>query len=152
MPLIGGAEARAPEAITAFLNLSCVTSPEDVVTETVLSSTKLPWPKKTSMPKSEKRSAESAGLISARFCRIRSIAFAKSTAAPSGTSTPNCAALRTVAATRAAPMTPLEGTQPTLRQSPPISSRSINATRAPSPAAPAAVTKPAVPAPMTTRW
>src|SRR5262249_42503039 len=45
----------------------------------------------------------------------------------------------------------LDGTQPTLRQSPPRSSRSTSATLAPSPAAPAAVTSPAVPAPITTR-
>ena len=38
--------------------------------------------------------------------------------------------------TRAALMRPFDGTQPTLRQSPPISSRSIRATLAPSPAAP----------------
>ena len=44
-----------------------------------------------------------------------------------------------------------DGTQPTFRQSPPISARSTIATRAPRPAAPAAVTSPAVPAPNTTR-
>ena len=54
-------------------------------------------------------------------------------------------------AARAALMMPLEGTQPTFRQSPPISSRSTRATLAPRPAAPAAATKPAVPAPITTR-
>jgi hypothetical protein len=37
-------------------------------------------------------------------------------------------------------------------QSPPIRSRSIRATFPPSPAAPAAVTSPTVPAPMTTKW
>ena len=40
-------------------------------------------------------------------------------------------------------MIALEGTQPTLRQSPPIRWRSTSATRAPSPAAMAAVTSPA---------
>src|SRR3990172_5907742 len=44
-----------------------------------------------------------------------------------------------------------EGTHPTLRQSPPRRCRSTMATLAPSPAAPAAVTSPAVPAPRTTR-
>jgi hypothetical protein len=48
-------------------------------------------------------------------------------------------------------MSALDGTHPTFRQSPPIRSRSISATRAPSVAAPTALTRPAVPAPMTTR-
>src|SRR4030095_9389104 len=48
-------------------------------------------------------------------------------------------------------MRPLDGTQPTLRQSPPNRFRSTSATLAPSPAAPAALTNPAVPPPMTTR-
>src|SRR6476660_9973237 len=47
-------------------------------------------------------------------------------------------------------MSALLGTQPKFKQSPPILLRSISATRPPSPAVPAAVTKPAVPAPMTT--
>ena len=49
-------------------------------------------------------------------------------------------------------MIPFDGTQPTFRQSPPIRWRSISATLAPSPAAPLADTRPAVPAPITTRW
>src|SRR5262245_51647172 len=76
---------------------------------------------------------------------------AKSTRTPGGTCIPNCAASRTWAAARAARISALDGTQPTLRQSPPRSSRSTSATLAPSPAAPAAVTSPAVPAPITTR-
>src|SRR5262249_9055725 len=60
-------------------------------------------------------------------------------------------ASQTWTAARAARISALDGTQPTLRQSPPRSSRSIRATLAPSPAAPAAVTSPAVPAPITTR-
>ena len=47
-------------------------------------------------------------------------------------------------------MTLFDGTQPTFRQSPPRRLRSTSATFAPSPAAPAALTKPAVPPPMTT--
>ena len=50
---------------------------------------------------------------------------------------------------RAEEMSALLGTQPKLRQSPPIKLRSISATRPPSPAVPAAVTRPAVPAPIT---
>ena len=48
-------------------------------------------------------------------------------------------------------MMALEGTQPTFRQSPPRRFDSIRATRAPTPAAPAAVTNPPAPAPITTR-
>jgi hypothetical protein len=84
--------------------------------------------------------------------RIRSITAGKSTRMPSGTSIPNRLALRIAAAMRPALMIPFEGTQPTFRQSPPIRLRSTRATFAPNPAAPAAVTSPAVPAPMTTRW
>ena len=45
----------------------------------------------------------------------------------------------------------LDGTQPTFKQSPPMRCRSTSATFAPRPAAPAAATSPAVPAPTTTR-
>src|SRR5215471_6466751 len=75
----------------------------------------------------------------------------KSTCTPGGMWIPNCAASRTWAAARATRISALDGTQPTLRQSPPRRSRSTRATLAPSPAAPAAVTSPAVPAPITTR-
>src|SRR5207244_12041140 len=60
-------------------------------------------------------------------------------------------ASRTGAQAREARMRAFEGTHPTLRQSPPSRCFSTRATRAPSPAAPAAVTRPAVPAPITTR-
>ena len=60
-------------------------------------------------------------------------------------------ASRTWAATRAEAMSALDGTHPTFRQSPPSNPRSTRATFAPSPAAPAAVTSPAVPPPITTR-
>ena len=62
----------------------------------------------------------------------------------SGESDTSCAAL-------AQRMRALEGTQPTLRQSPPIRCSSTIATLAPTPAAPAAVTNPPAPAPITTR-
>src|SRR5712692_3075250 len=64
---------------------------------------------------------------------------------------PNAAASRTCAQAREARIRAFEGTHPTLRQSPPSRCFSTRATRAPSPAAPAAVTRPAVPAPITTR-
>src|SRR5437773_1825357 len=64
---------------------------------------------------------------------------------------PNAAASRTCAHAREARMRAFEGTHPTLRQSPPSRCFSTRATRAPRPAAPAAVTRPAVPAPITTR-
>ena len=87
----------------------------------------------------------------ARSLRMRCITAGKSTFAPWGTSTPYMPASRTAAYAREARMSAFEGTQPTLRQSPPRSLRSTSATRAPRPAAPAAVTRPAVPAPITTR-
>ena len=65
--------------------------------------------------------------------------------------TPSAAAARISPRTLDDRMTAFDGTQPTLRQSPPRRSRSMRATRAPRPAAPAAVTSPAVPPPMTTR-
>ena len=83
---------------------------------------------------------------------MRSIAAAKSTLNPPGTFTPNRQASRTAAEARAATMTPLDGTQPTCRQSPPMSRRSTSATFAPKPAATDAATSPAVPAPSTTKW
>ena len=86
----------------------------------------------------------------ARSERTRSITRAKSTRG-SPASTPQAPAPRTVAATRAEASRALEGTQPKLRQSPPRRRRSTRATFPPSPAAPAAATSPAVPAPMTTR-
>src|SRR5436309_9298426 len=64
---------------------------------------------------------------------------------------PNAAASRTCAQAREARMRAFEGTHPTLRQSPPSRCFSTRATLAPRPAAPAAVTSPAVPAPITTR-
>src|SRR5262249_15801080 len=89
--------------------------------------------------------------MAARSRRMRSMTAANSTWTPGGMRMPNCPASRTWAAARAARISALDGTQPTLRQSPPKSSPSTRATLAPSPAAPAAVTSPAVPAPITTR-
>ena len=77
----------------------------------------------------------------------------KSTApAPACGRTPNSSAPRAAAAAWAARINALDGTQPELRQSPPSRFRSIRATLAPTPAAPIAVTRPAVPAPTTTMW
>ncbi len=87
----------------------------------------------------------------ARSRRMRSITAPKSGSAPSLSGTPSRAASCTSPTTREERITHLEGTQPTFKQSPPSRYRSIRATRAPSPAAPAAVTRPAVPAPITTR-
>ena len=87
----------------------------------------------------------------ARSRRIRSIAAVKSTSIGPAMRTPYDPASRAAAAARDARRTPFEGTQPTLRQSPPMRCRSTIATRAPSPAAPTAETSPAVPAPRTTR-
>ena len=81
---------------------------------------------------------------------MRAIAVPKSRSTPPGNVSPNSAPSRADAQTRAARIIPFEGTQPTFRQSPPIRCRSISATFAPMPAATAAVTSPAVPAPITT--
>ena len=83
--------------------------------------------------------------------RTRSITAPKSIVTPSGTFTPSAAASRSSPMTRAARITVFEGTQPVFRQSPPMRCRSTRATRAPSVAEAAAVTRPAVPAPTTTR-
>src|SRR6185312_15005081 len=93
-------------------------------------------------------------LMPARRRRMRSMAKAKSPAASSGTTGPpkRSRASRASCQEREARMTPFEGTQPTLRQSPPIRWRSIRATLAPKPAEPAAEISPAVPAPITTMW
>src|SRR5574341_1213961 len=86
----------------------------------------------------------------ARSLRIRAIAAAKSYFTHGGTWTPNSSACRTSDQAREARMTPFDGTHPTFRQSPPIRCFSIRATLAPRAAETAAVTKPAVPAPITT--
>ena len=83
---------------------------------------------------------------------MRRITAPKSVRAVSGTRTPKLPAARTSDAARAERIRAFEGTQPTLRQSPPSRCRSSNATRAPAPAAKLAAINPAVPAPTTTRW
>jgi hypothetical protein len=143
---MGGAAARAPVAMTALAKRN-VCPPTSMVSGPV----NFPAPRKMSTPRSVKRLAESCGLMSARSRRIRSMSLPKSAVAPGGTFTPNSPASRTAATARAARMMALDGTQPTLRQSPPMKCFSMSATFAPSPAAPMAVTNPAVPAPMTTR-
>jgi hypothetical protein len=69
----------------------------------------------------------------------------------SATEIPTRAAARTSRTARADRSSAFEGTQPTFRQSPPSLSRSMSATRAPSPAAPKAETSPAVPPPIAMR-
>ncbi len=145
-PGISGLVARAPEAITARSKLSLWPS-----TSIDAGPLKRPWPMKTSMPRPCSRETESLGLIFALSRRMRSIAAAKSTSTSPRNRTPKFKASPTSYAARPARITPLEGTQPTFRQSPPIRARSMIATFAPSPAEPTALTSPAVPAPITTR-
>ena len=83
--------------------------------------------------------------------RIRFITAEKSCVVSVESATPNRDASSASIRAREARISAFEGTHPTLRQSPPIKLRSMRATRAPRPAAIAAVTKPAVPAPITTR-
>src|SRR4029077_10080946 len=87
----------------------------------------------------------------ARSRRIRSMAEEKLTSGAEALWTPNSVPLRESKAARAARIIPLDGTQPTLKQSPPRRLRSTKAPFAPTPAAPAALTNPAVPAPTTTK-
>ena len=75
----------------------------------------------------------------------------KSTETSPSILTPNLAALRTAEAALAHLSSALEGTQPTLLQSPPSKWASIRATLAPTPADAAADTNPPGPAPITTR-
>jgi hypothetical protein len=83
---------------------------------------------------------------------MRRMAAAKSPL-PEAAGPPNSRAARAASRqARAARITALEGTQPTFRQSPPIRCLSIRATFAPRPAAAIAATRPAGPAPTTTRW
>ncbi len=146
IPGMGGLAARAPVAITAREKRSLRPSTSTVSVETNFAS-----PKKTSTPSLAKRSAESLREMRARDFRMSSIAAAKSKSTGRGTRTPNTPAPLTAATARAARSTALDGTQPKFRQSPPMRCFSTIATLAPSPAAPAAETSPAVPPPRTTR-
>ena len=145
-PGIGRAVARAPVQMAARAKCS-VASP----TRTVAGPLKRASPMKTSTPSDLNRAAESTWLIAARNRRMRAMAAPKSRSTPAGNPRPNSAPSCADAHTRAARMSPFEGTQPTFRQSPPIRCRSTSATFAPIPAATAAVTRPAVPAPITHR-
>ena len=122
----------------------------DALTSTREGETNFASPRYMSTPSPLKRSKESLGAICVRSLRIRSITTPKSTVMVPAF-TPKEAARATSCAAWAARMTAFEGTQPVLRQSPPVWCRSMSATRAPSPAAPAAATRPAVPAPTMTR-
>jgi hypothetical protein len=105
-------------------------------------------PRMTSTPSERKRSSESLGAIAARRSRTRSMTSSNE---KSGTwsRSPQREAWAIVWAARAEAMRALLGTQPVFRQSPPMRCFSMSATRPPRPAVPAAVTRPAVPAPMT---
>ena len=146
-PSIGGNAARPPVATHALANFSVTTEPSSAVTSTAWGPTNRAAPRNTSTPLSRSPAAESTGLMAARTSRIRPMAAPKSTDT-SPLVTPSAG--EPLAATAACPlaMTAFDGTQPTFRQSPPSMLFSISATRAPSPAAPAAVTSPAVPPPM----
>ena len=144
---MGGAAARAPVAMTARRKRSARPS-----TVTVSRPVNRPSPRNTSTPSSRKRGAPSTRLRPARSRRIRAMTAAKSPG-PVATGPPKTRCDSAAAChDRAAAITLFEGTQPTLRQSPPMRCRSTRATRAPRPAATAAVTRPPVPPPTTTRW
>ena len=146
-PSTGGTAARAPVAIAAFEKRSLFPP-----TSTASGPANRASPRKTSTPSEEKRRTESWPLMRARRRRIRSMTPGKSAPYPAGAFTPYRSASLISKTTREERIRHFDGTQPTLRQSPPSRCRSTNATLAPRPAAPAAVTSPAVPAPRTTRW
>ena len=145
-PGIGGRAARAPVAMIARRK-------RNTVSFTVIASgpQNVAWPKNTSTPSARKRSTPSTGLMSARRRRSRAMTAPKSPSEVTRGPPNRSAAVRASRHARAARITAFEGTQPKLRQSPPNMCRSISATRAPRPAAIAALTRPAVPAPITTR-
>ena len=145
-PGIGGRAARAPVAMIALRNRSTMS-----FTEIASGPLNVACPKKTSMPSDRKRSTPSTGLMSARRRRSRAMTVPKSPSDVTRGPPNRSAAVRASRHARAARITAFDGTQPKLRQSPPNMWRSTSATRAPSPAAIAALTRPAVPAPITTR-
>jgi hypothetical protein len=102
----------------------------------------------TLTPRPVKRSSESLGaMASITSCTCRCTAAKSACGAP--VTTPNRPALRAASAACAAARSAFDGTQPKLRQSPPISVRSINTVLAPNCDAPAATVRPPEPAPMT---
>mmetsp|Transcript_18887 Transcript_18887/g.48478 ORF Transcript_18887/g.48478 Transcript_18887/m.48478 type:complete len:227 (+) Transcript_18887:616-1296(+) len=141
---MGGSVGVPPVAITAVANLSVLP-----LTSMVSLLVNFPRPWNTSTPSSEYREAESTGEIFARRRRMRSITLPKSTVT-SPVFTPNSLAFLASCAARAARMRALLGTQPTLRQSPPIRCSSMMATFPPRPAAMEEDTSPPAPAPITT--
>mmetsp|Transcript_491 Transcript_491/g.1555 ORF Transcript_491/g.1555 Transcript_491/m.1555 type:complete len:211 (-) Transcript_491:30-662(-) len=143
---MGGSAARPPVAMTAFRKRRTLP-----FTSTVLRPVKRPRPWYTSAPAALVPSCESAGAICARFALSLCITAAKSTAGGAESRTPNSSARRTSLTARAERSSALEGTQPTLRQSPPASASEIRQERAPRRAACLADTSPPAPAPMTTR-
>eukprot|EP00962_Isochrysis_galbana_P047211 scaffold19230_cov129-Isochrysis_galbana.AAC.1 len=124
-------------------------------TVTVSADAKRPRPWKTCAPAAAVASCESAGAMAARSRRIRSMTAGKSmltcAAPPPGSRTPNSPARRASRSARAQRSSALEGTQPTLRQSPPARWSEMKATLAPRRADCLALTSPPAPAPMTTK-
>ncbi len=103
-----------------------------------------------SMPASRTFRSASPPRISSMTACTRAIAAAQSMPTPS-TRTPKSPAERARCATSAARTIAFVGSQPALRQVPPIFQRSASATRAPFAAASKAIVLPAAPAPITSR-
>src|SRR5665647_1385917 len=110
---------------------------------TVLRSLKLAWPLMTRTPRPVKRSTESTGAIAAITRCTCSCTLAKSIATPCAV-TPNAPEFCISAARLAAASKAFDGTQPVLRQSPPILCRSIRTVGTPKAAAAAAFGVPTV--------
>ena len=143
-PGIGGIAGEEPVAITKRRAAISIPSP----TATVRASLKRAAPSITRTPSPVKRSLESFGAIAAMTPWTWSRTLAKSTAGRCAI-TPNGAARRGASARRAAASSAFDGTQPVLRQSPPILPFSTSTTGTPNAAAAAATDNPPDPAPMT---
>src|SRR5579863_9314477 len=112
--------------------------------------TKRASPRSTVAPKAVNRASESVGAMAAMTLCTWSCTAVQSISG-SGRRTPKRPAPRAAAAACDAASSALLGTQPKLRQSPPIRSRSISTTRRPSCAATAVTDRPAAPAPTTAK-
>jgi hypothetical protein len=135
--------AREPVAMTT---LRAVTSTE--AEATLRGPVKRAASRTTVTPRPSKRAWLSWGSMAAMAERTWAMTAAKSTLGSAVI--PRREALRASWAAWAAAISALEGTQPVLRQSPPISPFSKSTTRRPSWAAPEATDRPPEPAPMTT--
>ena len=142
-PSTGGTAVREPVAMTMSLAIS-----RRPPTSTSLRATRRASPWITSMPSWRNFSGSSCGSTARRAARIDCMIM-RGVTCGSCFSRPNASALRMACASLALATSAFVGTQPVHKQSPPSFSRSMSATLRPSRAQPDAVTRPAVPPPIT---